>query len=813
LYYLSASNIAECLEGLTESNIVAAIEQTNLLMSCQGTNVAWSIETNGYGVSFYGTAIESQYASENVYWLETGAGTTFAILPGSGPSPTNTDQTYLESLHFEEDHEEATHTNMFTDPEGDFWLWDWLWPGLVGWDTKDIQFETHGAADAHESTISLFLKGGTDFGGMTDHFARVYLNGEFIASNRWDGFQTIQVDMATTNLVGTNAFSVKGGDDGQTYDGRHFYIESFDVVYDRCYRAVNDTLLLRGDSNAVVTVSGFSTSAVRAIDVTNPGQPKELTAITIDLETNGDYRVSFVPESPTNEYLTVVRGTTCAGMTGRGYSGLLAATNQLDYVVVTVSGFEDSLTPLIERREEQGLRCRVADIEEIYDDFNFGVASPWAIRSFLEYALSSWETPPGYILLAGNGSYDYKNNKGYEDCLVPPAMILGWERLQGADNPLADVDKDDVPNVAIGRIPALNADEVTDMIDKILAYEETSGPWKQRVVMLADIPDQTFHEDSDTVAALLPTNYPVTNIYAQFGAISTYRTQLINNVNAGVGLVNYLGHASENQLGSEDGLLRKQDVALLTNSTAPSVMLGMTCLFGRFAVPRAADKQPLGKQLVKKSDGGLAALWSPTCEAFEGPNSALAQEFLLRMFSKGDARLGQAIRNALAAYEPIPAYRYHLQAYALQGDPAMPMAPPGFSYEDWRRLWFQGADLTNDTVSGRMADPDLNGIVNLMEFALNRNPTNGSYSAEFISDLTNDNVTVTFPRRRRREGIDYFVEMCNDLLTQEWRSSTNDIEFIATNNVDDVMDSVITELRDPLVSGTQIFVRTRVTLE
>ena len=43
----------------------------------------------------------------------------------------------------------------------------------------------------------------------------------------------------------------------------------------------------------------------------------------------------------------------------------------------------------------------VVELEDIYDEFNFGLASPLAIRALLSYADQQWQRSPEYVLLAG----------------------------------------------------------------------------------------------------------------------------------------------------------------------------------------------------------------------------------------------------------------------------------------------------------------------------------------------------------------------------------------------------------------------------
>ena len=93
-------------------------------------------------------------------------------------------------------------------------------------------------------------------------------------------------------------------------------------------------------------------------------------------------------------------------------------------------------------------------------------------------------------MLAGEGTYDYKNNQGYGDNLIPPLMIHTPLGLFSSDNLLGDIiGNDGVPEIAIGRFPVATAEELSAMIEKIRIYENSSGAWKQTALMLSDNTD------------------------------------------------------------------------------------------------------------------------------------------------------------------------------------------------------------------------------------------------------------------------------------------------------------------------------------
>ena len=70
-------------------------------------------------------------------------------------------------------------------------------------------------------------------------------------------------------------------------------------------------------------------------------------------------------------------------------------------------------------------------MQDIYDEFSNGRMSPAAIQSFVRQAYQTWQSPaPAYLLLLGDGHFDYRMNTGlsnYPNFVPPisPASIRG----------------------------------------------------------------------------------------------------------------------------------------------------------------------------------------------------------------------------------------------------------------------------------------------------------------------------------------------------------------------------------------------------
>jgi hypothetical protein len=86
---------------------------------------------------------------------------------------------------------------------------------------------------------------------------------------------------------------------------------------------------------------------------------------------------------------------------------------QSDYIIIIHESFYDNILRLAELHRNEGLSVEVVKVQDIYDEFNYGVVQPQAIKDFLQYTYYYWKAPaPAYVLLVGDATYDYKDHLG-----------------------------------------------------------------------------------------------------------------------------------------------------------------------------------------------------------------------------------------------------------------------------------------------------------------------------------------------------------------------------------------------------------------
>lgn len=673
---------------------LASLDPRTFRLYDRGQEVAVHVAGEGDGrfdpgdvLLFYGQVPDSRYTDNHVYWLTWGgaAGRRMAALDGT-PSGTAPTPTYFRTLHrVEENHN--YQAGRPSGPEGDRWYWSWIWADAPASGSYSTAL-SHLATEPLSATVRGLFRG---YDAVPQHHTRVRLNGHLIDDATWapTAEYSFTVDVPQDVLVeGTNTFVVECPLDGGI-TGDYLLVNHFEIEYQRTYQAVDDVLLFDGDEAGTweYRVRGFSTEGVELYDVTDPLAPARILGAIV-VPAGGSYTVAF-ERSATGERhyaaLAPARRLSPARIEQDNPSSLASPANGADYVIVAPSDLIPALEPLAAHRAAQGLRTMVVDVQDAYDEFAFGLPDPEAIRDLAAYAYANWQPPaPAYLLLVGDGNYDFKDNLGRgEPSYVPPylADVDPWFGETAADNRYACVSGDDtLPDLHLGRLPVRTAAEAAAVVAKILAYE-TAPPgadWHGRVLLVADNADSGGDYDThahDLADSYLVAPYAASRVYYKV----THSTPAAANaaVLAALGegrlLVYYSGHAAIDFWASEH-LLDVADARALANVDRLPFAVPMTCLEGYYIHPSRIDLDlsSLAETMVRNSTGGAIASWSPTGMGLFDGHSYLDRALFQALFHDGNYRLGPATTQAkLALYAGTGGYRDLLDTYLLLGDPAL----------------------------------------------------------------------------------------------------------------------------------------------
>jgi hypothetical protein len=230
-----------------------------------------------------------------------------------------------------------------------------------------------------------------------------------------------------------------------------------------------------------------------------------------------------------------------------------------------------------------------------------------------------------------------------------------------SDDWFVDFNNDGIPELAIGRLPVMTADEATRMVAKIVSYDQ--GPVSTSGVAMVSDANIGFDYDwaNAQVREQIPTSTNVQEINRGRLGDSYAREQVLASINSGKRMINYTGHGSHNVWNGS--ILTSKDGSSMTNSNKLSLFVTMTCMNGFFIYPGTLN-QSLAESWLR-SPGGAVAAWASS--GFTPPEGQLSMdtEITRQLFSNPGITIGEATAKAKAAV----LYYDVRRTWILFGDP------------------------------------------------------------------------------------------------------------------------------------------------
>jgi hypothetical protein len=442
--------------------------------------------------------------------------------------------------------------------------------------------------------------------------------------------------------------------------------ESIKVNYARRYQAEQNQLSFYTSNYRANYLEGFSSANIRVFDITYLDSPTVVANLPIE-QSGGGYRV-FLPANRGRlvyavEDSAILQATS---VTANTPSNLSASAHNADLIIISYKDWMAQANDWADYRRSQGMSVKVVNVEDVFDEFNFGVIKSLSIRSFLQYAKSNWQTPPRYVLLVGDATYDPKNyTRAGNFNFVPTKLVDTLYGETASDDTLADFNDDGLAELAIGRSPARSSVEVTQLLNKTKIFEQTSAQGFSRGVLFAsDLPNGwDFEGTNRRLRNLLPEG--TTSVMVNRSEADA-KTRLLNEMNSGRFFINYAGHGTSGVWASTN-FFAKADADTLTNGNNLSVFTLLTCLNGYFVQP-AIGFESLAEVLLKAQNGGAAAVWASTGETTPDIQEIMATRFYQQLALGNIKRLGDLVNDAKTV---VNAGRDVRLSWVLLGDPML----------------------------------------------------------------------------------------------------------------------------------------------
>lgn len=703
-------------------------------------------------IEFYGRTISRndpifKHTGTNVYILTLG-GEKGKRMPQESAAPSSKSfdlsTSFKETVHAEENSHYAT--TILIPAEEDRWFWSGK---IQAGQERLIKIKiSHLSAKKNSCTIRARFFGRTnDPLVYPDHNTQISINDAPIGSFEWDGkgYYLIENHISLCPLISEertnkkNIIKVYATLTTAAVDS--IYLDWIEVDYWKEYKAENHVLRFNNpiEKETNFQIKGFQESSIDLFDITdainnNIVRYDNFVVIQDQLEfaiTQRGHR-EFYAVSESGKKTPAIDIYDAADLKNTG--------NQADYIIITHPRFITDLTPFVDHRESfSGLSILTVDINDVYDEFGYGLKDPAAIKEFLTYAYHNWSAPkPEFVLLIGDASIDPKNYiKNSFSGLIPTHLFNTFDKFEDkysnmevpTDNWFVTITPDDaVPDMMIGRLPVKTTEELKIIISKIITYETDplDNAWNKNILFLTDNAaldmnpflkpmqqkleafqkaEEEFNLMADHFSTFLPEDTVAKKIYLSDyldesastriidkKAGERVRLQMMEELKTGALMTTYIGHGSVDRWAAEE-IFQSKNVSELENESKLTFLVGLNCLNGYFISPYdgTLESPSMAEAFLLEKDKGSVASWMPTWLGYRNDHKLLGEGLFKAIFEDGISTIGQAILSAKAYASERNVPDEVLNIFTLFGDPAM-------------KLRMDAADLSNSPATD---EPDI----------------------------------------------------------------------------------------------------------
>jgi len=441
-----------------------------------------------------------------------------------------------------------------------------------------------------------------------------------------------------------------------------------------------------------------------------PQEPQEITAEPSASEVLSPIEAS--PEAAVEPITSIVEATTSSAAVtdsidntaapsdvGLPIAESFSTASPALAIAVCPEPFQRALEPWVQRRRQEGMDVTI-------------IASQPTAEALQQSLITANNGQCRYILLVGDSQLSLHNEPTDPKLFVPTAYIDAdvsapyqqSPRLPG-DYTFGDFDRDGIIDAAVGRLPVKNAAELTMLINRVIAYEDSNnfGRWRSRVDLIAGIGGFGTLVDgaiemvaSNIITGSLPGSTRTRITHASptsdfHPGIAEFTPNVLRNYEDGARFWVYAGHGWINELdrvpGNQFGrpVLSMSDLPNLRRSHASSpIALMLACYTGAFDVPEDC----LAERMLLADDGPIAILAGSRVTMPYG-NAATAIGLINAVYAERTPRLGDAWLKALYELSLPSTSNPALQTRRLMIDGIASILGGGARMDDERREHMQ----------------------------------------------------------------------------------------------------------------------------
>ena len=414
--------------------------------------------------------------------------------------------------------------------------------------------------------------------------------------------------------------------------------------------------------------------------------------------------------------------------------------NSFDMVIITPSVFSNQIQRLVEHKNNVGISTFLKTTEEILNEYD-GRDDAEKIKYFIKDSIEEnnikyvllfggkkplsfkWNVPARYSNLDdGFGHEVFLSDLYFADIYNENDEFDNWDSNENgifAEWGFTGDDLDLNPDIAVGRLPCRTKNEVENVIDKIITYENTiydENWFKKFIVVGGDtFPDSEGYEGEFTCnkASEYMDDFDIVKLFTSNDAL-VGPENIVNELNQGCGFFMTRGRGGTDRIrmvmpeGSEFIAFNIDSISELSNEYMNPICILAECIHGRFDVGilnilKLIQGDPeynifdcipecIAWRLVReKKDGAIACITNTNIcfgalgdtddngilDDAEMYGGFLAVEFFRLYGEEGMRYLGDIFMQSIINYIekfPVHTNKIHsksIQEYVLIGDPSL----------------------------------------------------------------------------------------------------------------------------------------------
>ena len=537
-----------------------------------------------------------------------------------------------------------------------------------------------------EGQLDVLLFGSLDFPGEgDDHHVQIYINDQQISDLSFDGLVGQQllltIEAGLLTQTGNTVRVDVVGDTGFFAD-----VVLVDEITIAAFSALSN------ESRPVLDFADLGNANGYQVSSQTPDESQVYAYTSTGLlssvsTTKGDGIIGFASlpfENSSNSESTLRYAVGSADTWARPVDISLVTGQDLhsqenDYLIVAHPTFMgEALDDFVTFKTELGFNVRVVDWLEVVNTYGYGNNTPSALDNFLSAANQLYTTEN--ILIVGGHTYDYfgitdDNIVNFIPSHYRPVSVFEYT---ATDNPYADLDGDNVPEVAIGRWPVRSITDLQTIIKKTKDWHQNreDNPYQDAYLLAQATDGQSLDfteqlggrvksplsllDEIDNISILSLDNLPEEAV----SVVGFARSELAEQINNGTDLISFSGHGSPTAWGFQN-IINTGFIQGLENQGEPVLLMPLACYITHY---ESVSTNTLAHQWLFAGDIGAAAIHGASVLGEYRENGLFAERYINQ--SKESQTVGQAI---LKAKQALGSNNEILHNWILLGDPALPI--------------------------------------------------------------------------------------------------------------------------------------------